>query len=210
MFQLSEQQIDVVYERLHSEGLKNQRLEQDMFDHFCCYIEQQMQQGETFEAAYRNAVIAIAPNGLKEIEFELYFIMNFKKQFTMKKLIFLTGFTSTFLLSTGIMFKTMRWTGANILLFVGFVTLLLAMVLLAVHATKFFHNQPRSLWLQIIAGITSLALIALGFMFKILQFPSANILYGLGTIMLNFAFLPLFFYRMYKSGFVKTRVNDAA
>jgi len=208
MFQLSEQQTDMIYERLQCEGLKSTRLEQDLFDHFCCYIEAQMKQGADIESAYRSAVEAISPNGAKEIEFELFFIMNFNKQLTMKKFIFLTGFLATFLLSTGIMFKTLHWFASNILLFTGFAMLLITMAALAIHAGSFLRNQSTAFWLRTVTGIASLALIALGFIFRILQMPGANIMYGLGTIIMNFIFLPVFFYQIYKYGFVKTDTNE--
>ena len=210
MFQLSEQQIDTIYERLHQEGLKNLRLEQDLFDHFCCYVESAMEQGENFEESYQKAVGAISPQGLKEIEFELYFILNYNKQVSMKKLIFSTGFASAFLLSTGVMFKTLHWFPGQILLFLGFATMLLTMLFLSIHSARFFRNRPASFWLRTITGIASLALIAIGAIFKTLHFPGANVLYGLGTIVLNFVFLPLFFYHIYKHGLVKTSTENAA
>ncbi|HTN44825.1 MAG TPA: hypothetical protein VL098_00650 [Flavipsychrobacter sp.] len=204
MFQLSEHQIDIIYERLRQDKLKSVKLEQDLFDHFCCYMEEQMLKGENFEASYSKAMNAISPNGIKEIEFELYFIMNFNKQLTMKKLIFLSSFISMFLLSTGLMFKTLNWFAANILLFLGFTILFMTMILLVIYATQFLRHQTISFWLRSIAGVTSIALIAIGFIFRALHFSGANIIYGLGTIILNFIFLPLFFYQLYKYGFIKT------
>jgi len=208
MFQLNEAQVDLIYERLQREGLKNRKLEQDLFDHFCCHIEEQMEAGEEFERAYRNAVAAISPQGAKEIEFELFFIMNFNKQVSMKKLIFLAGFTAAFLISTGMMFRTLHWPAAQMVLFSGFAVLLLTVVLHALHAVRFLRRQSGGFWLRTITGLASLGLIALGIMFKTLHFPGANIMYGLGTIILNFLFLPMFFYRIYKHGFVKTAANE--
>lgn len=208
MSQLSEHQIDIIYARLRQDKLKSIKLEQDLFDHFCCYMEEQMLKGENFEASYNKAMNAISPNGTKEIEFELYFIMNFNKQLTMKKVIFLSSFISMFLLSTGLMFKTLNWFPANILLFLGFTILFLTMILLVTYATQFMRQQTVLFWLRSIAGVTSIALIALGFIFRTLHFSGANIIYGLGTIILNFIFLPLFFYQLYKYGFTKTNSNQ--
>lgn len=163
-----------------------------------------------FESAYRESMRVIIPNGAKEIEFELFFIMSFNKQVSMKKFIFLTGFVATLLLSTGLMFKTLNWMGTHVLLLLGFSILLLAMAAIAIHAVRFMRHQSTSFWVRTVAGISSLSLIGLGFMFRIGRLPGADVMYGLGTIIFNFVFLPLFFYHIYKNGFVKTHSNEAA
>ncbi len=208
MYQLNEQQVDWVAAQLHQQGLRKQTLKPELLDHFCCFIEEQIENGTTIETAWAQALHEIAPGGFKELEFEHFLFVNYKKQLQMKKLLFFTGFTSAFLISTGIMFKTLHWFPAPILLFLGFAMLLITMILTAIHATRFLRDQPSSFWLRTFAGVTSLALIAIGFMFKTFHMPGANVIYGLGTILLNFLFLPLFFYQMYKNGFVKTTSHE--
>lgn len=208
MFQLSEEQADIISSRLREEALNNRELEQDLLDHFCCYIEARMEEGADLETAYAAARSAISPGGLKEIEFELYFIMNFNKQLTMKKLIFLAGFFAAFMLSTGIMFKTMHWPGAVILLFAGFSLLLLSALTTVLHLVQFLRDKPGSFWFRSITGLVSVSLISLGFVFKTFHFPGANIMYSLGTIVLNFIFLPTLFLYFYKHGFVKSGSHE--
>jgi len=201
MFQLSEQQTGIIYERLHKPGLRSVKLEEDLFDHFCCYVEEEMERGADFESAYRNAVDAISPNGIKEIEFELFFIMNFNKQLSMKRFVFLGGFAAAFLLSTATMFRTLRWPGANVMLFAGFAILLLTVIAGIIYLARFLRSRSRLFWFRTAAGLLAPALIAMGFIFRILHIPGANVLYGLGTIVLNFIFLPLFFLHVYRYGF---------
>ncbi len=208
MYRLSEQEVDIVYDRLRQEGVTNVKLEQDLLDHFCSFIEERMEQGAGFEQAYKEAIIAISPNGIKEIEFELFFIMNFNKQLSMKRFIFSAGFLAAFLLSTGTMFKTMHWPGASILLFSAFATLLLTVIVTALHLARFLRNRSASFWFRSVTGLTAIFLISLGFVFKTFHMPGANVMYGLGTIILNFVFLPVFFYHIYKYGFVKTNSHE--
>lgn len=208
MYQLSEEHIDIVYERLQREGLKNKRLSQDLFDHYCCYIESRMEEGVDFEQAYQDATSAISPNGTKEIEFELFFIINFNKQVSMKRLIFLSGFIAAFLISTGIMFKTMHWTGSNVLMVTGFAAMLLTAITTTMHLIKYMRNKPGTFWLRSSAGVATLFLVSAGFIFKTFHMPGANVMYGLGTIILNFLFLPMFFYHAYKSGFAKLSTDE--
>jgi ABC-type multidrug transport system fused ATPase/permease subunit len=210
MFQLSDQQIDIVCSRLQGEGIADQKLEQDLVDHFCCHMEEHMEEGADFEQAFKEATTAISPNGVKEIEFELYFILNFKKQLSMKRFIFLAGFAAAFLLSTGTMFKTLHWPGANIILFSGFSSLLLAALGTVAHLLTYLRDSPTSFWFRTVTGVSAATLISLGSIFKLLSFPGANIMYTLGILILNFVFLPLFFYHVYKSGFVKIGSEQAA
>lgn len=210
MFRLSDEETEIVYARLQQEGIRNRRLADDLLDHVCCHMEQQMNEGVAFDTAYTHAVKDVYPNGAKEIEFELFFIMNFNKQVSMKKAIFLIGFVSVFLLSSGTMFKTMHWPAASILLFSGFSMLALTMILLGVYVFRFSPMQSSSSRLRTVIGAVSLLLIAVGFIFKTLHMPGANVMYGLGTILLNFIFLPIFFYSIYKNGFSKINTNEAA
>lgn len=209
MFQLSEQQIDIIYGRLQKEGLSNRKLEQDLFDHFCCYMEERIEHGVDFENAYDEAVAAIYPNGAKEIEFELYFIMTFNKQLSMKRLIFFLGFLAAFLLSTGTMFKTMYWPGASVILVTGFAMALLTVLASAILLIRFLHNRSLLFWCRSITGLVAVSLISVGFMFKIFHFPGASILYAFGTVTLNFVFLPMLFYHFYKHGFLKTSLHES-
>ncbi len=207
MYQLSEQEVDIVYSRLTSQSVRNVKLKEDLLEHYCCYIEELIDEGVDFDTAYKKAEAAISPNGIQEIEFELYFIMNFNKQVSMKKVIFSTGFVSAFLLSSGTMFKTMKWFSANVMLVSGFVLLILTMIMLSVYVFKFLRNKSTSFWVRTMTGVISVALIATGFLFKFFHVPSANVLYGLGTIVFNFAFLPTFFFHIYKHGFAKSNTQ---
>lgn len=204
MAQLSDELVDIVYRRLRKYALRNGRLEAELLDHYCCYIEEAMGNGADFEDAYKNAVANIAPNGAKEIEFELYYLINFNKQLSMKKLIFLIGFLSVFMVSSGIMFKSMNWFGANVLMVSGFVLSIITMVVLSIHLLSFLRNQSGTFWFRSMTGILSVILIASGSLFRFFHLPSANIQYTLGMLLLNFVFLPLFFYHLYKRGVMKT------
>lgn len=208
MLQLSEQQVDIVYERIRKGAIKNNTLEADLLDHYCCYIEGAMDEGNDFESAYAKATKDIAPNGVKEIEYELFFLINFNKQMSMKKVIFIIGFLSVFLLSTGIMFKHMHWPGANVLLILSNALVIVTMLTTLVHIFSYMRNQTALFKFRSVTGVLSIILIAAGLMFKFFHMPGANIMYGLGTIVFNFIFLPMFFYYLYKNGLVRKAIQQ--
>ena len=128
----------------------------------------------------------------------------------MSKSVFVLGFLSSFFVGMGFFFKTMHWPGATVLLFSGFATLLVTLLSTLVYFAKFLPRKPYSFWLRTGAGLASLMLISIGFMFKIMHWPGAGIMYTLGTLVFNIMFLPLFFYYLYKHGFSKTTVNEKA
>src|ERR1035438_3773147 len=97
-----------------------------------------MLQGNDFETAYNKAFRAITPNGMHEIQEELFFLLTFKKQTNMKRIIYGFGFFAAFLISTGLMFRIMHWPGATILLFLGFTSLLMTMFAITGNAMKYF------------------------------------------------------------------------
>ncbi|HYC28585.1 MAG TPA: hypothetical protein VEB42_07205 [Chitinophagaceae bacterium] len=103
----------------------------------------------------------------------------------------------------------MHWPGANVLLFAGFIIVLVTVLAAAFHLIKFLQNRPGSFWFRTVTGLSAIFLISLGFIFRIFYLPGANIIYGLGTIILNFIFLPAFFYHLYKYGFTKTGSHEA-
>lgn len=210
MNQLSEQHIDIVYERLKKSALRNGKLEEDLLDHYCCHIEDAMSKGAEFETAFEDAAKDIAPNGVKEIEFELFLLINFNKQLSMKKTIFIIGFLSAFLLSSGIMFRTMHWPGANVMLVTSLSLVLITMVTVLLHLFSFTKNQSTLFWFRSITGVVSIMLIASGFLFKMFHMPTAAIQYTLGTLIFNLTFLPMFFYHLYKSGVVRYQVSEPA
>ncbi len=198
MVQLSDEQVDIIYQRITSDGVTTTALQGGLLDHYCCYIEEEMSNGTDFEAAYRKAFMAITPNGMHEIEEELFFLMNFKKQTNMKRVIYGTGFAAAFLISMGLLFKTLHWPGASVMMFSGFGALIIAIAALWAHSLKHMNKYSGIYKTQIFSGFAAGLLVSSGSMFKTLYFPTANIQIMLGMLLLNLVFLPLFFYQLYK------------
>lgn len=116
----------------------------------------------------------------------------------MKRIIYGFGFLAAFLISTGLMFRIMHWPGATILLFVGFTSLLMTMFAIAGNAMKYFKVNTTMDNVRTLTGIIAGLLIASGNLFKLNYYPSANIQMVTGMCLLNFVFMPLFFYQLYK------------
>lgn len=203
MVQLSEEQVDLVCQRITSDGVTTAALQSGLLDHYCCFIEDEMNNGTDFERAYGKAFMAITPNGMHEIEEELFFLMNFKKQTNMKRIIYGIGFVATFLISMGLLFKVLHWPGASMMLFSGFGALIITLAALLIHSLQYMNKYSTGYKIRIYSGFIAGVLVSSGSMFKTLYFPTANMQIVLGMAVLNLVFLPLFFYQLYKQSLAK-------
>ena len=193
---LLDEHIDIISAKLKDGGIKDTLLHNDLLDHICTFIEQS--DSDDFDALLQQALYLVAPNGVHEIEEERFFLFHFHKQLTMKRALFFSGFTATFLITTGITFKQMHWPGANIMLMYGYVALLLSIILIGFNAFRHANAHTAAFKARIIIGIVAGSLISLGSIFKLHHWPSANIQFVLGILLLNFLFLPMFFYQLYQ------------
>lgn len=198
MYQLEDNEVALVAQRLGNAKAGNKALFTDLLDHVCCCMEQEMSAGADFESAWKRACETVCPDGIADIEEELFFLLHFNKQLNMKRILFSSGFLSTFLVSTGILFRTLHWPGQNIILFSGFAALLVTMVVLFIYSLRSMSSMSGSYKARIVLGTCSGLLVAVGSMFKILHYPGANILTFTGMLLLNIVFLPMFFYQLYR------------
>lgn len=205
MFQLTDAHVEQIKNLIQKSGLSDKRLETELLDHFCCQIESRMDAGIGFELALEEAYELISPEGLKEIETELFCIQQFNQPTTMKKSVFLNGFIAFFLFSTGLMFKVMHWTGASVLMVCAFLAMFLATLLTAYYLFTQSKGKPFAFWLRSISGLLAFMLIAVGFLFNSFHLTGANVMLVSGTVILNVMFIPIFFYHTYKSGFFQSQ-----
>lgn len=78
---------------LMSEGISQMSLQEDLADHFCCVIEECMEEESLdFDEAFRLAQKRIAPEGVKEIEEDLNYLLTIKKKIMLRKAVYIFGF----------------------------------------------------------------------------------------------------------------------
>lgn len=204
MVELNDKQVDFIHQQLFNNPLENNELQGDLLDHFCCFVENQMSLGFSFQESLSKASQAIAPNGVKEIEDELFFIVHLKPQITMKRILYFSSFVFAFTLCLNFLFKTMHWPYANKLLLIANTTLLFltlpSLTVLGFRNRALLNKKDK---LRMVTGILSGFMISIGVMFKALHFPMAGVLFGTGFIIFSFVFLPIFFHQLYKKSVQK-------
>lgn len=201
---LSDGQVEFIRREIEDSGLSFPALEEDLLDHFCCFIEHKMSRGLPFDTAYAIAREQICPNGFREIQEETVYLLNASKIMAMKKFMYIIGLITAISFSVGWLFTLLRWTGGQELFnygFLGFTLIFLPM--LAIDRYKVSIAQALSERLKIILGFSSAIITALAVIFKMMHLQGANILLVLGILLFSFGFLPFFFFRMYKKSTAK-------
>jgi len=97
----------------------------------------------------------------------------------------------------GILFKTMQWNGANIILGLSFLTIILIVIPSAAFDSVRSENRIQS-WRLNFFGFSAFALFVCGLAFKMFHFPAASLLLATSVVMLITIFLPLYSYYEFK------------
>ncbi len=201
--------IDDNYERIKadlvSRGLTYERLIDDMLDHVCCMVEEQMVEGEDFESSYNQVLDSIGEKRLPEIQHQT--LLNLDKKFQrMKNFTYIFGLSSAILTILGSFFKRMHWPGAGIMITVGMV--LIVFVFLPLYfITNHREQVERKNPVYAIVGYLTIALLLAGATFKIQHWPGAGyLLYSsIGFILIGF--IPLYVVNVFqRSGKEKTNL----
>src|ERR1700712_4946185 len=198
MYRLSNNEIDIIHNKLMSSSKLNNGIEPEILDHVCCVIENTRKNDEiSFEQALADAITLVCPNGISELEIEKSFLLN-HKHLTMKKAVFFSGYIAATCIALGLMLKTFHWDGGWTLLLAGFGILLLYSLLWFSHSLAGFPQKPVNEKVQIVSGAGAGAIVAIGGTFKLLHYPYVDILTLIGVVLLVVLFFPVLFYRFYE------------
>ena len=193
MHELNAQEIEQVSLDIEQQGLTYTPLQNELLDHVCCQIEQLIEQGLTFNEAYRKVKTEMGKKRIRQIQHETLSLIS-KKYRRMKRTMYAFGVTVPILLMAGVAFKIFHWPGGGIILSLALLlTSLVFLPLFAMVRIRDTRQQdetvPMGLYLTgLIAGMLSI----LGTLFKIQHFPGASILLTLGLGTLALVFLPLY------------------
>lgn len=193
MYCLSDKQIDYILDDIRARGVEMESLQQNLLDHICCIIEQDLEDQGNFESFYEKTISTFYKEALWEIEEETLILLTFKNYYTMKKTMVVSGITAAALMSTGILFKFMHWPGAAVCILLGIFTC--SFIFLPLFFTvKAKEQQSLKDKLIVGLGVVSGILMSLSVLFKIQHWPYANKLAVLSLMILGLLFLPLYFF----------------
>jgi len=205
MYCLNDKQIDFIINDISARGVEMEALQQNLLDHICCIVEQNLEAGGDFESFYQKTVKTFYKNALREIEEETLLLLTYKNYYTMKKTMIISGIFSALTMSLGIFFKFMHWPGAAILILLGVVFLgIVFLPLMFILKTK--EKQSKKDKLIIAIGTLFGILISFSILFKIFHWPGANLIGMISIGILLLIFTPLYFFTGIRNP--ETKINS--
>jgi hypothetical protein len=188
MPELSINDIEKISTDIKKEEITFSHLLEDLIDHVCCDVENEMAAGLSFIEAYGRVRKKIGSRRLKEIQEETLFQTDSKYR-KMKTTMKIAGIAGTILFGLSALFKIQHWQGAGIMMTLG--AIILAFIFLPsalVVLWKETHNAKK-LFLFISSFFAAVFFI-LGTLFKIQHWPGAAWILSLAAFSAIFFFLP--------------------
>ncbi len=188
MPELSLYNIDQISNDVRNQEITFSHLLDELIDHICCDVEQEMQNGLEFSEAYRRVIHKMGSRRIKEIQEETLYAVDTKYRL-MKNTMKISGIAGTIMLGFASIFKIMHWPGASILLITGACTLAIIFLPSALDILwKETHNSKK-LFLYISAYFSGMFFL-MGVIFKMMHWPGANTILTLGALITVFLFIP--------------------
>lgn len=188
MNELGITQVNLIARDVRHQRITFSHLCDDLIDHVCCDVEDEMGNGLSFEKAYRKVKEKIGIRGLNKIQEETLYSVDTKYR-RMKNTMKITGIAGTVLLSFAVMFKIMHWPAASVLMVLGIFSLVALFMPTSMMVLWKETKSGRRL-LLFVSGFLAFTLFIVGVLFKIQHWPGSALLISLAIVSGALLFLP--------------------
>jgi lysylphosphatidylglycerol synthetase-like protein (DUF2156 family) len=199
MSNLTDENIEFIAQIINGSKIESAEMKEDLIDHFCCAIEEEMGRGLSFKKSYDKAYQNICPDGFDEIHRETVFLLTFKKIKAMKRLLYVSGYLSAIGVTTTIFMKLNHFGKP------GITFLLTSAILIFLFVPSLFVNLykrdlAKSLSNKLIYafGFIGVELLVVFALFRLNHWSWSTSIFLTSFVILNFAFFPLLFFKMYR------------
>ncbi len=193
MYELTETEIEKISLDIDRQGLTYTLLKNELLDHVCCSIEEEMEKGMTFNDAYRKIRQQMGPRRIRQIQDETLSLIS-KKYRRMKRIMYVLGIAIPIILMVAIVFRLQHWPGGGLLftlaLFILAVFFLPIFAMVKIRDTRRL-DEPVPLGFYLTGTIAGI-LTVIGSLLKIQHMPGAGVLLSLGLVSMALVFLPMF------------------
>lgn len=198
MYQISDQQIDYILNDIGARGVEMESLQQNLLDHVCCIIENNLEENGDFESFYKKTIKTFYKDELWEIEEETLLLLTYKNYYTMKKIMINSGIAAATFFIIGSFFKFMHWPGAAVLILLGMT--IGALVFLPL-VFLFKKNETTESKAKIVLGVGVIngILFCIYSLFKVMHWPYASTLWFFTLGIFSLVFIPLYFFNGIKN-----------
>jgi len=104
MINLTDNQLELVCQKIKEKGLTFQPLEEELIDHYACLIEQEMLKGQSFDNAFKTILNKGVTSDISAIQNETKFLLTYKSRI-MKKI----GWSTCILLIAACIIFSINW-----------------------------------------------------------------------------------------------------
>lgn len=210
MSNLSEKNIEFIVNKVNESTIESSEMKDDLIDHFCCAIEEEMKKGLSFEKSYELAFHKICPDGIDEIQRETVFLLSSKKNRALKLILYLSGCLTAIAVTTSIYLtisQSRQIPGSTIFLLVSLLLLML-LFLPSILLNQYKRQVAKSFnKLMYLSGSLGLFFFMVSILFKIQHWAYGSIFLLVGILLLMFLFLPSIILIQYKRQVSKSFIN---
>lgn len=199
MSNLTDENIEFVARIVSESKIESAEMKEDLIDHFCCAIEEEMEKGLSFQQSYDKAYQNICPEGFDEIQRETIYLLTSKKIKAMKRLLYVSGYLSAIGITTTVFMKLNHFGQP------GLTFLLTSAILIFLFVPSLFVNlykrdltQSLSNKLIYAFGFIGVELLIVFALFRLNHWSWSTTIFLTSFVILNFAFFPLLFFKMYR------------
>ena len=202
---LTEAQIERISGKVNASAIASAEIKDDLTDHLCCMVEDEMSKGKEFETAYRDALQHFCPTGLDEIQEGTVFLMPSKSRKILERLMYVSGFVVFAGILISIILKILNIPINDLLLSTSiFVAVLLFLPLLYIRqlTPKSKKTLDRMMY---ISGFLALSGLLLHVLLKMLHGYFVGISLTISFFFAVFFFFPAFLVRLLKQTYDKRK-----
>jgi hypothetical protein len=113
MYQVTDEQIDFIMDDLARKGIRMQGLRDNLVDHICILIEENLEEGADFEQYYHSLIPSFYRQELYEIEEETIFLLKHRRRFALLSRVQFFALLFTALIGPIIMWTILSLGGPN-------------------------------------------------------------------------------------------------
>ena len=198
MREISDKEVEFIFDDIRSRGVVTKDVGENLLDHICCVLEQEMTPEDDFYKCYESTIVRFYDSDLSEIEDETQKLLTFKYYYAMRRVMKVSSLVALVLILLGVVFKTMHWPGAGILIFSGLTFFSLIFIPLNV-VLKFRDDEQKSNRLLIALGMILASTATMGALFKVMHWPFANMLMLSSLLTFMIVFIPVYFIVKYRN-----------
>ena len=193
MYSVTEEQVEFILKDIEARGVVLEDLRDNLLDHLCCIIEQEMNEKEDFKVFYESVLPRFFKDNLQEIQVETDNLIKFKNFYSMKKIMKISGIATVFFTTMGAILKTFHLPGAAINIVLGGFTFSLIFLPLLI-AIKFRDEESKVDKAVFSFGFLIAMILSAGLIFKLMHWPFANVMMLSSTVTFTFVYVPLYFF----------------